>query len=149
MASDDMLNFLNDLVAKARKAGADAADALCVEGASISHARRLGKLEKLERAEQRGPGDLHGAELDLAAADAGERLDDPGVAGGGLFIHRQGALILRERLRIVLPVIVDRGDIGDQLGDEGVLGAIDLAADLERGLEGRGDLPVRLQQHHR
>jgi PmbA protein len=50
-SSDDMLNFLNDLVAKARKAGADAADALCVEGAAISHARRLGKLEKLERSE--------------------------------------------------------------------------------------------------
>lgn len=52
MASqDDNLNFLNDLIAKARKAGADAADAIFVHGASISHARRLGKLEKLERAE--------------------------------------------------------------------------------------------------
>lgn len=55
-SSDDMLNFLNDLVAKARKAGADAADALCVEGAAISHARRLGKLEKLERSEQQDLG---------------------------------------------------------------------------------------------
>jgi PmbA protein len=45
------LNFLTDLLAKARKAGADAADAVLVEGWSISHARRLGKLEKLERAE--------------------------------------------------------------------------------------------------
>lgn len=45
------LNFLTDLLAKAKKAGADAADAVLVEGWSISHARRLGKLEKLERSE--------------------------------------------------------------------------------------------------
>jgi PmbA protein len=52
MASpDDILDFLADLLAKARRAGADAADAVFVEGASISHARRLGKLEKLERSE--------------------------------------------------------------------------------------------------
>jgi PmbA protein len=52
MASqDDTLDFLADLIAKARRAGADAADAVFVEGASISHTRRLGKLEKLERAE--------------------------------------------------------------------------------------------------
>ena len=48
---DDSLDFLADLIAKARRAGADAADAVFVAGASISHARRLGKLEKLERAE--------------------------------------------------------------------------------------------------
>jgi PmbA protein len=45
------LDLLADLVAKAKRAGADAADALFVEGVSVSHARRLGKLEKLERAE--------------------------------------------------------------------------------------------------
>lgn len=45
------LNFLNDLMAKAKRAGADAADAVLVEGWSISHRRRLGKLEKLERSE--------------------------------------------------------------------------------------------------
>jgi PmbA protein len=48
---DDILDFLADLIAKARRAGADAADAVFVAGAAISHARRLGKLEKLERAE--------------------------------------------------------------------------------------------------
>jgi PmbA protein len=47
----DTLDMLADLVAKAKRAGADAADALFVEGVSVSHARRLGKLEKLERAE--------------------------------------------------------------------------------------------------
>lgn len=47
----DDLDLLTDLLAKARRAGADAADAVLVEGISISHARRLGKLEKLERSE--------------------------------------------------------------------------------------------------
>jgi PmbA protein len=49
--ADDTLDFLADLIGKARKAGADAADAVFVAGSSVSHARRLGKLEKLERAE--------------------------------------------------------------------------------------------------
>jgi PmbA protein len=47
----DALSLLNDLIAKARRAGADAADALLFQGASLSHAQRLGKVEKLERAE--------------------------------------------------------------------------------------------------
>jgi PmbA protein len=42
---------LQDLVAAARKAGADAADALLVSSASLSVQRRLGKIEQLERAE--------------------------------------------------------------------------------------------------
>ncbi|MGH7053905.1 MAG: PmbA/TldA family metallopeptidase, partial [Stellaceae bacterium] len=45
------LDLLQDLVGRARRAGADAADALTVEGVSLSHARRLGKTEKLERSE--------------------------------------------------------------------------------------------------
>lgn len=49
--SPDALTLLDDLIASARKAGADAADAVLFEGTSISHAQRLGKLEKLERAE--------------------------------------------------------------------------------------------------
>ena len=48
---DSDLDFLTDLLARAKRAGADAADALFVQGTSISHARRLGKLEKLERSE--------------------------------------------------------------------------------------------------
>jgi PmbA protein len=39
------------LVAAARRAGADAADALLVSSASLSVSRRLGKIEQLERAE--------------------------------------------------------------------------------------------------
>ena len=47
----DALNLLADVIARARRAGADAADAVLVEGASIAHAQRLGKTEKLERSE--------------------------------------------------------------------------------------------------
>lgn len=46
-----MLNLLSDLLAKAKRAGADAADAVLFESVSLSHARRLGKTEKLERSE--------------------------------------------------------------------------------------------------
>src|SRR5712691_4439701 len=45
------IDLLQDLVARAKRAGADAADAVLVEGTSLSHARRLGKVEKLERSE--------------------------------------------------------------------------------------------------
>ncbi len=45
------LSFLNELVARAVKAGADAADALAAEGTSLSVSQRLGKREDLERSE--------------------------------------------------------------------------------------------------
>src|SRR5262245_11853437 len=45
------LDLLQDLIARARRAGADAADAVMFKGTSLSHARRLGKTEKLERSE--------------------------------------------------------------------------------------------------
>src|ERR1700730_16749118 len=44
------LDLLQDLITRARRAGADAADAVLFEGTSLSHGRRLGKTEKLERA---------------------------------------------------------------------------------------------------
>jgi PmbA protein len=56
MTADDRVDFLADLVAQAKRAGADAADAILVDAAAISHARRLGKLEKLERAESQDLG---------------------------------------------------------------------------------------------
>ncbi|BBK34518.1 PmbA protein [Stella humosa] len=49
--SQATLDLLSDLIARARRAGADAADAVHVEGTSISHAQRLGETEKLERSE--------------------------------------------------------------------------------------------------
>ncbi|MDX2027283.1 MAG: TldD/PmbA family protein [Alphaproteobacteria bacterium] len=48
-------DLLNDLVGKARKAGADAADAMLVDALALSIGCRLGKVETLERAES---GDL-------------------------------------------------------------------------------------------
>jgi PmbA protein len=45
------LDRLSDLIARARTAGADAADALLVAGTSLSVARRLGKTEHVERSE--------------------------------------------------------------------------------------------------
>src|SRR5215468_2097969 len=50
-ATANAIDLLQNLVGKARKAGADAADAVLFEGTSLSHARRLGKTEKLERSE--------------------------------------------------------------------------------------------------
>ena len=51
MSAADALTLLSDLVAKARRAGADAADAVLVDSASLSLGWRLGKLERLERSE--------------------------------------------------------------------------------------------------
>ncbi len=45
------LGTLEDLVAAAKRAGADAADALHVANASLAVSRRLGKIEQLERSE--------------------------------------------------------------------------------------------------
>ncbi|MBI3444001.1 MAG: TldD/PmbA family protein [Magnetospirillum sp.] len=45
------LDLLGDLVAKARKAGAEAADAVLIDSTSLSVGLRLGALERLERAE--------------------------------------------------------------------------------------------------
>src|SRR5215469_15917169 len=50
-AVNDALDLLQDLIGRARRGGADAADAVLFEGTSLSHARRLGKTEKLERSE--------------------------------------------------------------------------------------------------
>ncbi|RED53988.1 TldD/PmbA family protein [Aestuariispira insulae] len=47
----DTQTLLNDLVKKALAKGADAADALGATAISVSHAQRLGKMEKLERSE--------------------------------------------------------------------------------------------------
>ncbi len=45
------MDLLGDLVARARKAGADSADAVLVAGRSLSVSRRAGQTEHLERAE--------------------------------------------------------------------------------------------------
>ena len=55
-AVSDPLELLADLLAAARKAGADSADAVFFEAASLEVAQRLGKSEKLERSESRDLG---------------------------------------------------------------------------------------------
>ena len=50
-ASAEALNLLDDLIRRARARGADAADALLVDSVALSHAQRLGQLERMERAE--------------------------------------------------------------------------------------------------
>lgn len=50
------LDLLLDLIARARAAGADAADAVLISGTSLSVARRLGKTEHVERSEGRDLG---------------------------------------------------------------------------------------------
>jgi PmbA protein len=52
----DTLDLLQDLIAHARAAGADAADAVLVAGTSLSVQRRLGKTEQIERSEGRDLG---------------------------------------------------------------------------------------------
>ena len=51
MTQPDVLNLLQDLIAAAQQAGADSADAVAMDGASVSHAWRLGSTERLERSE--------------------------------------------------------------------------------------------------
>ena len=45
------LDLLADLIARARSAGADAADAVLISGTSLSVQRRLSKTEHVERSE--------------------------------------------------------------------------------------------------
>ena len=52
----DALNLLSDLIARAKRAGADAADAGLSAGTSISVQRRQGRTEHLERSESRDLG---------------------------------------------------------------------------------------------
>ena len=51
MSDNRLLSTLESLLGKAKKAGADAADAVVVEGTSLSVAFRLGQPEKVERSE--------------------------------------------------------------------------------------------------
>jgi PmbA protein len=56
VAGDDVAGRLGDLIAAARAAGADAADAMYVAGTDVSVQRRLGRIEHLERSEARDLG---------------------------------------------------------------------------------------------
>lgn len=54
--TDSRLDLLTDLIERARKAGADAADALMFDGFSLQVSHRLGKPEDLEQSEGRDLG---------------------------------------------------------------------------------------------
>ena len=49
--TEQALDLLTDLIARAKRAGADHADGILFQGISIAHAQRLGEIEKLERSE--------------------------------------------------------------------------------------------------
>src|SRR6185437_11172609 len=49
--TNDLSTLLEDLIKSAKRAGTDAADAIAVDGVSVSVTYRLGALEQLERAE--------------------------------------------------------------------------------------------------
>ncbi len=52
----DIPDLLDDVLARAKRAGADTADAVAANSVSVSHAQRMGKMEKLERSESRDLG---------------------------------------------------------------------------------------------
>ena len=52
----DEAGLLGDLIARAKAAGADAADAVLASGTSLSVQRRLGRTECVERSEARDLG---------------------------------------------------------------------------------------------
>ena len=56
MENDAARSLLDDLLARAKALGADAADAMIVNSTALSHADRLGKTELLERSESRDLG---------------------------------------------------------------------------------------------
>ena len=51
LSDENLLDWLEGVITKARGSGADAADLIYAEGKSISTAYRLGKLESMDRAE--------------------------------------------------------------------------------------------------
>ncbi len=80
--------LLAALVAAAKRAGADAADALLVENASLSVSRRLGKIEQLERAE----GFDLGLRVFIGKRQAIISSTDPNPAGFAQFAERAVAM---------------------------------------------------------
>jgi len=119
---------LQDLVAAARRAGADAADALLVSSASLSVSRRLGKIEHLERAE--------GFDLGLRVF----------VAKGGIFQQAivassdpspQGFAALAERAVAMARVVPEDSFAGLPEAPDGLrdAGGLDLADTAEPNAE--------------
>ncbi len=85
---DDTLELLNDLVGKALKAGADAADAVDFKSIALSHAQRLGEVEKVERSESR---DI-GLRVFFGKKQAVASSTDPGAAALAELVERAVAM---------------------------------------------------------
>ncbi|MEM6902308.1 MAG: DNA gyrase modulator, partial [Pseudomonadota bacterium] len=66
-------SFLEDLISRAKKAGADAADAVMFDSTSLSVGQRLGKPETIERAESSEVGLRVFIDKQMAIVSSGER----------------------------------------------------------------------------
>ncbi len=86
--SSDTLSLLDNLVAQARAAGADAADAVAVGGESLSIDWRGGKLEHAERSE----GADIGLRVLIGRRQAAAVTSDPGAAALAALVERAVAM---------------------------------------------------------
>lgn len=110
--------LLADLVARARAAGADAADAVLIEGTSLAVERRMGRTEKLERSESQDLG-LRVFVGRRAAIVSSTTVDPAGFAG------------LAERA-VAMARIVPEDPMGGLAGEAAAPGAVDLDMDDPR-----------------
>ena len=84
----DSAELLNDLVVRAMHAGADAADAVDIKSIALSHAQRLGEVEKVERAESRD----FGLRVFFGQKQAMASSTDPGGAALAEIVERAVAM---------------------------------------------------------
>jgi PmbA protein len=108
----DPLALLGDLVNRARQQGADQADAVLIESTALSHAQRLGKLEKLERAESF---DL-GLRVIVGKRQAIVSSNDRGADHGGELVGRALAMA-RSVPDDPYCGLADPGDLAKQIPD--------------------------------
>src|SRR3546814_12563007 len=87
-ATHDPLSLLGDLVAKAKKVGADAADAVHFSAIGLSHAQRLGTPERLEREESHDVG-LRVLLGDRKSVVSGKSVSVRVDLGGGRIIQKK------------------------------------------------------------
>ncbi|WP_119419459.1 TldD/PmbA family protein [Desertibaculum subflavum] len=151
------LDLLTDLMARAKRAGADAADAIMVQGASLNISFRLGKLEDVERSEGQDLGirvlvgrrqafvsttDLSSAALDATVARvvamAKAAPEDPycGLADRDLLAKRWPDLDLRDHVEPTTEDLVARAKAAEEaaLAVKGVTNSEGAGADWSVGL---------------
>ncbi len=134
-SAGNAIDLLQDMIGRARRAGADAADAVFFEGASLSHGRRLGKTEKLERSEghdlglrvfigrqqavvsssDRSPKAL-GELVERAVAMAKAVPEDPycGIAEPGEITHQWPALDMLDTEEPTAEVLIERARAAEE-----------------------------------